>query len=58
MLLDTFKDYQNYKHLNNPKANVVAESVIIDINLCDIWRDLNPDFQRYNLTENSSISVD
>ena len=47
MVFDTFKDYQNYKHLNNPKANVVAESMIIDINLCDIWRDLNKDFQRY-----------
>ena len=42
-VLDTFKEYQNYKHVNNPKAREVVESVITDLNLCDIWRDLNPD---------------
>ena len=47
MVLDTFKDYQNYKHVNNPKAREVAESMITDLNLCDIQRDLNPDCQRY-----------
>ena len=46
-MLGTFKDYQNYKHVNNPKAREVVESVITDLNLCDIWRDLNPDCQRY-----------
>ena len=47
MVLDTFKDYQNYKHVNNPKAREVVESMITDLNLCDTWRDLNPDCQRY-----------
>ena len=47
MVLDIFKDYQNYKHVNNPKAREVVESMITDLNLCDIWRDLNPDCQRY-----------
>ena len=47
MVLDTFKDYQNYKHVNNPKAREVVESMITDLKLCDIWRDLNPDCQRY-----------
>ena len=47
MVPHTFKDYQNYKHVNNPKAREVVESMITDLNLCDIWRDLNPDCQRY-----------
>ena len=47
MVLDTFKNCQNYKHVNNPKAREVVESMITDLNLCDIWRDLNPDCQRY-----------
>ena len=45
MVLDTFKDYQNYKYVNNPKAREVFESMITDLNLCDIWRDLNSDCQ-------------
>ena len=58
MVLDTFKDYQNYKHVNNPKAREVAESMITDLNLCDIWRDLNSDCQRYTWRRtDSSIST-
>ena len=49
MVPDAFKDYQNNKHVNNPKAREVDESMITDLNLCDIWRDLNPDCQRYTL---------
>ena len=48
MVLDDFTDYQNYKHVNNPKAREVAESMINELNLWDIWRDLNPDCQQYN----------
>ena len=46
MVLDTFKDYENYKHVNNPKAREAVESMITELSLCDIWRDLNPDCQR------------
>ena len=47
MVLNTFKGHENYKHVNNPNAREVVESMITDLNLCDIWRDLNPDCQRY-----------
>ena len=45
--LSSFLIYQNYRHVNNPKASAVVKSMITDLNLCDIWRDLNPDCQRY-----------
>ena len=58
MVLDTFKDYQNYKHVNNAKAREVVESMITDLNLYDIWRDLNSDCQRYTWRRtDSSIST-
>ena len=47
MVLNTFKGHENYKHVNNPKAREFVESMITDLNLCDIWRDLNQDCQRY-----------
>ena len=31
MMLDTFKDYQNYNHMNNPKARGVVERIITDL---------------------------
>ena len=36
VVLDTFKDFQNYKHVNNPKAREVVEIMITDLNLRDI----------------------
>ena len=46
MVLDIFKDYQNYKHINNPKAREVVERMITGLT-CVIYGDLNPDCQSY-----------
>ena len=47
IVIDPFRDYHNYKHVNNPKAKEAVESMITDLDMCDIWRDLNLDCQRY-----------
>ena len=47
LVLDAAKDYHNYKHVNNPKAKEEVENMIEDLELNDIWRELNPDSLRY-----------
>ena len=47
LVLDPDKDYCNYRHVNNPKAREQVEDMIIDLELTDIYRDLNPDIRRY-----------
>ena len=47
LVLDSNLDYHNYKHDNNVKARERVEDMIINLDLTDIWRDLNPDTRRY-----------
>ena len=47
LVLDPSRDYQNYKHTNNPKAKEVVEEIIEHLDLNDIWRDLNSDARRF-----------
>ena len=47
LVLDPSRDYHNYKHVNNPKARETVEKMITELQLNDIWRDLNPDCHRY-----------
>lgn len=49
IVLDPSRDYINCKHVNNPKVKEAVESMIIDLDMCDIWRDMNPDCQRHTL---------
>ena len=43
LVLDPSRYYYNYKHVNNPRARQTVEDLIQDMELCDIWRELNPD---------------
>ena len=45
--LDPSRYYTKYKHVNNTKAKEAFDSLITDIDMCDIWRDTNPDYHRY-----------
>ena len=47
LVLDPNLDYQNYKHINNPNAVEKVEEMIINLNITDIWRDLNVDARRF-----------
>ena len=47
LLLDANLDAQNYKHVNNPKSKERVEDMIVNLNVTDIWRDLNPEHRRY-----------
>ena len=41
LVLDPTMDYCNYKHVNNRLARDRAEDMILNLDLTDIWRDLN-----------------
>ena len=45
--LDPTIDYCNYKRTNNVKAQEKVEEIIADHCLVDIWRELNPQLQRF-----------
>ena len=39
-------DYCNYKHVNNPFARDRIEDMILNLDLTDVWRDLNAGCKR------------
>jgi exonuclease III len=47
LVLDPTKDYNNYKHINNPKAQDKVLEMSVDLQLVDVWREINPDIQRF-----------
>ena len=47
MVLDPSRDYQNYKHINNPKSKEIVDKIIDNLDLNDIWRELNPECRRF-----------
>ena len=47
LVLDPTIDHCNYKRTNNVKAQEKVEEIIADHCLVDIWRELNPQLQRF-----------
>ena len=47
LALDTNMDCHNYKHVNNPKAREKVEEIAMNLDLIDIWREINPEIRRY-----------
>ena len=48
-------DYFNYKHYNNEKAQKQVNEMMIDLDLIDIWRELNPDLKRFTWRRSSPL---
>ena len=46
-VLDPDLDYNNYLHINNPKARKVILDYIEEANLLDVWRVSNEDSRKY-----------
>lgn len=55
LVLNFELDYYNYKHNNNVKAQEQVEQIMIDLDLTDIWRDLNLDLRRFTWRRNNPI---
>ena len=47
LVLNLNMDYCNYKHVNNPLAWVRVEDMILNLDLMDMWRDLNTECKRF-----------
>ena len=47
LVLDPKMDAFNYANINNPKSRSVLLEAMNSLNLCDIYRDVNPDKKRY-----------
>jgi hypothetical protein len=45
-------DYCNYKYNNNVKAQAQVESMMFNLDIVDIWRELNPELRRYTWRRN------
>ena len=48
-------DYCNYKRTNNVEAQEKVEEIIADHCLVDIWRELNPQLQRFTWKRTNSF---
>ena len=55
LVLDYTLDYYNYKHHNNIKAQEQVDSLMINLDLLDIWRELYPEMRRYTWRRNTPL---
>ena len=55
LVLDPSLDYDNYKHINNPKSREVVEDMITQLELTDIWRENNPECKRFTWRKTSPL---
>ena len=55
LVLDPSLDYENYKHVNNPKSKEVVENMMIQLDLTDIWRENNPECRRFTWRKTSPL---
>ena len=55
LVLNPTLDYYNYKHINNPKAKEMVHNIINELELNDIWRDLNQESLRYTWRRNNPL---
>ena len=55
LVLDPHYDYNNYKHINNPKATEAVERIISDHSLTDVWRENNPEIRRFTWRKSSPL---
>lgn len=47
LVLDIEKDYDNYLHINNPKARKVVLNLLEEENFIDVWRVMHEDTKKY-----------
>ena len=47
LVLNPNLDYYNYRNINNKKAQEKVLEIMEDINIIDIWREINPELLRY-----------
>ena len=43
LVLNADLDSCNYKHINNPRARQIVLNMMVDCDLCDVYRQFNPD---------------
>ena len=47
LVLDIEKDYDNYLHVNNPKARKIVLNLLEEENFIDVWRVMHEDTKKY-----------
>jgi exonuclease III len=55
LVLNPGLDYHNYKHVNNPKACDKVMELSGEVDLVDVWRELNPEALRYTWSRNNPM---
>ena len=53
LVLNQEKDTKNYLHINNPRAKEKVLDICIELNLVDIWRELNMEKTMYTWRKNN-----
>ena len=55
LVLEPDKDYDNYLHINNPKAKEALQRMMDGIPLADIWRECNPECKRFTWRKSNPL---
>ena len=55
LVLDPIEDTFNYKHINNPKARLKVIERMVELEMVDIFRHMNPDERRYTWRKNNPV---
>ena len=55
LVLDPEKDYDNYIHINNPKAKEALTKMMDGIPMTDIWREMNPECKRFTWRKSNPL---
>ena len=55
LVLNPALDYYNYKHVNNPKAQEKVFEMMTELELTDVWREINPELLRYTWRRNNPV---
>ena len=55
LALNPYIDTHKYVNVNNPNAREVVLEIISELDLVDIWRDYNPELQKYTWRRNTPL---
>ena len=55
LVLNPYIDTHKYVNVNNPNAREVVLEIISELDLVDIWRDHNPELQKYTWRRNTPL---
>ena len=55
LVLNPDLDSYNYKHINNPRARQIVLNMMVECDLCDVYRQFNPDRRHFTWRQKNPV---